>query len=717
MMMNRLSAPWGAQELRLKNNQKESLERGDVRSAKGIQRLHSQPMFSGADQFMLRFQGAKPPAYTHPRENDLVFRLKELATDSETKNKQAVQVSRHFSLTGEEESLTFSDLYENVKVANHGMRSLGLKAGDRIAIAETNTPEFLANYLGGLSMGATMVPINLLAMQDESDKVNKLMYMLEKPNAKALYIGADPLFKDMGEMGTIQKMQKLRWLLGPMIERYVGDENLKIPVVERLFRRKIEQKLQKALAKQMASAKAVGRELTETQQATFLTQKRNDFKTIFKNLPHRLKLVTPQHQVKLRQLKQPQNDFNWMIKHPAPHSSADILYTSGTSGNPKGVNLTHENMVFTVNSIMEGTLDLTTDDDVTLMALPLFHIFGKAVFFNLMNRPSPVVFLPSLKNAIGHLDKVVSTIEDYNITTLPTVPIFVTKLVAHLEAHPDDLPRVQSLRRIISGGAPLSQETFDKLQTLIPGIMVNEGYGSSEGGINTLNIPGTPGFVGTPLPGVETKLTQDNEFLVRSPGVALGYIPGTVPEDEPPIQDKEGWYHTGDIVLKDAKTGLLQVVDRLKETFKHLGELRSHADIEEGVKMTGLVNDVMNVTYLYDREHEPFRVAIAVTPDEAVTEDTILTSMKQLRSDGRISHWRIPDHVLVLHQDELPDGFDGFKRLYKVGRDFLKQAREQDLVEFSHEIDKSQHGRLVGKTIVDQAALDAFGKSYQWEPK
>ncbi len=662
---------------------------------------------------LIHFSAATPTTYTHPKENDFIARLKTLATNPATKDLSAVKVSRSFSASGEEKALTFAELYESVKKANQGMRSLGLQSGDRIAIAETNTPEFITHYLAGLSLGATMVPINLLAMQDESDKVNKLIYMLEKPNAKALYIGADPLFKDMAEMGTIQKMQPLRKLLGPMIERYVDNRATKIFVIESLFRKVIERKIQTALNKQIKVSKAAGHELTKEQQETFLTQKRKNFQTIFEQLPLKIKLVTPQQQVKLRQLGPSENRY--ILEHPAPQSTADILYTSGTSGNPKGVNLTHQNLVFTVNSIAEGTRSLITKDDVTLMALPLFHIFGKAVFFSLLNQPSPIVFLPSLKKAISHLDKVVETIEEHQVTILPTVPIFVTKLLRHLEEHPEDRSRVQSLKRIISGGAPLKQDTFEKLQQLIPGIEINEGYGSSEGGINALNLEGTAGFVGTPLPGVEAKLGKSDELLVRSPGVASHYIQGTVPDDELALKDDDGWYHTGDVVKKEPKTNMFQIVDRLNETFKHLGELRSHADIEEGVKMTGLVNDVMNVTYLYDREHEPFRVAIVVTPDSSVDEAGILAAMNNLHGAGRISHWRIPDHVLVLHQKELPDGFDGFKRLYKVGRDFLEQAREQGIVTFTHEV--NSRGWLEGKTTVNQEALDAFGKSYRWQPE
>ncbi len=642
---------------------------------------------------------------------DLVHRIGKLGTDPQTKGLPAVFVSKHFAQDGEPLMFTYQDLLENVKKANAAMKKLGLRAGARIALAETNTPEFLTNYIGGLSLGATMVPLNLLAMQDESDKVNKLMYMLEKPRANALFIGKDPLFKDMQDMGNLQKMQKLRCLLGPMMERYVKQDPVKIPGAERLFRKVIDAKLRHALEKKAEAERKAGREFGPKQEAEFLAQKRRDLKTIFDRLPKGIKLVTPAEQVRLMQTKP--TEAKHLVQHPNPDSTADILYTSGTSGDPKGVNLTHRNMVFTTESLIKGTNSIVKEDDVTLMALPLFHIFGKAVLSSMLYRPSPLVFLPSLKNAIENLDKVIDTIEDYRITILPTVPLFMVKLAQHLEKHPEDIPRVQSLRYVISGGAPLKRETYDKLRELIPGLTIMEGYGSSEGGINMLNMKGTPGYIGEPLPGIETRIGEDDELLVRSPGVAAGYIPGTAPAEDNEVFDKEGWYHTGDVV-KVSDSGEFQIVDRLKETFKRFGELRSHSDIEEAIKMTGLVDDVMNVTYRLDREHEPFLAPIAVTTDPSVNEGRILEAMRALKDEGKLNTWRIPDHVLVLHRDSLPEGFDGFKRLYKVGRDFLQQARDAGIVEFRHH--KQPNGRILGETVVDQARLNDFANAYKYTP-
>jgi long-subunit acyl-CoA synthetase (AMP-forming) len=370
---------------------------------------------------------------------------------------------------------------------------------------------------------------------------------------------------------------------------------------------------------------------------------------------------------------------------------ADIVYTSGTSGNPKGVALTHGNLAFTVKSLTDGTEDVICNHDVLLMGLPFFHIFGKAVMLTALSRQLAVarqggkvdiVILPSLSKAVQNLDGVIKTIHDYQVTILPSVPVFLEKLVEYLERHPAKKPLVSSLKTIISGGAALKAQTYDALKAINPEMRILEGYGSSEAGINLLNKPGISGFVGTPLPGVQTQLDVSGEdptvgeLLVKSDGVSAGYVLGTTESADRTIADAQGWFRTGDIVRHDPAVGY-KIIGRDSFFIKIDNEKRSPEELEEAVRLASeAITDAMVVAHLAGSIHEQ-AVAVVTTEDTTLDEAAIKKAMDHLATKNQITRWKIPKHILVLHQPKMPERFDnGFKREagYKVIRQFINEA-------------------------------------------
>lgn len=640
-------------------------------------------------QPLLKFTGA---AEDLKAPESLAGIIRRMATDPATQNKTALLISKHFSPDGKESRSTYANLLTEIQKTAHGLRNLGIKSGHSIAMAEMNTPEFLINYLAGLTLEATMVPLNLLAMQDEKTKTDKFMYMLEKTNANALMIGEDPSFASMSNLPKLQKLQKLRGLLGPMLERELNNEASKICV---------EKYIRKYFAKTAKTPQGL-----------------RDLKTLLDRLPTKIKIITPKDRVRL--VKASPLALDKLNFKPKEDLAADILYTSGTSGDPKGVMLSHKNLEFTAESLYQATATFYQPDDVMLMALPLFHIFGKSVQLAALKNTIPVVMIPSLKEARAQMDKLVETIADYKITMFPSVPVILEAFVQYLEKHPEAVSKVQTVRHIISGGAPLKQETFSKLKTLIPAVTIMEGYGSSEGGIDLLNLKGVQGFVGPALPGIEVKIndpdpdTGAGEMLVRSPGVSSGYLKGTATADDQKVFNPDGWYKTGDVARFDPEHQMYQIVGRNSDVIKVAGERRPAEDFEQAMKETGLITDSMAVAYKPDRETEK-AVVVAITDKTAATEKQIKDAMGTLAGKNTIPGWSIPKHILVLKRPELPHGFIGFKRTYAATRDFVKKALAEGVVIFKDEPDAK--GKMVSSTVVpDDAKLQAFAENYRYSP-
>jgi long-chain acyl-CoA synthetase len=264
-----------------------------------------------------------------------------------------------------------------------------------------------------------------------------------------------------------------------------------------------------------------------------------------------------------------------------------IVHTSGTSGRPKGVMLSHRNLVSNVQASLK--LVPVSESDVGLSYLPLSHIFERTVgqFASL-----------SLGGTIAYaegIDKIQQNLLEIRPTVLITVPRLLEKVYAKVQEQLQALPALPRrvlengmrsdksngityrlvdtlvfrklraalggrLRLVISGGAALAAEIASFYMRA--GIPVYEGYGMTESApvisVNPLDEP-RPGTVGKPLPGVEVKIAEDGELLVRGPNVMMGYY--KQPEETQAALE-DGWLHTGDIA--EIIDGYIRIVDRKK---------------------------------------------------------------------------------------------------------------------------------------------------------
>jgi long-chain acyl-CoA synthetase len=288
----------------------------------------------------------------------------------------------------------------------------------------------------------------------------------------------------------------------------------------------------------------------------------------------------------------------------SPSDLATIIYTSGTTGEPKGVMLTHANIVSNVQAAI-AAFPVFGPDDVALSFLPLCHIFERmAGHYMMLSRGVTIAYAESVEAVPANMAEVRPTVmcsvprlyEKMHARVLEKVAadpplrqrIFRWGLRVGLEAfrhrvrktRPPLGLRVQRaladrlvfakikqrvggrLKLFVSGGAPLSREIAEFFGAA--GLLILEGYGLTETSpVITVNRPWDfrPGTVGQPLEGVGVKIAPDGEILTRGPHVMKGYY--NKPAATAEVLDPEGWFHTGDVgFLED---GFLTITDRKKD--------------------------------------------------------------------------------------------------------------------------------------------------------
>lgn len=324
-----------------------------------------------------------------------------------------------------------------------------------------------------------------------------------------------------------------------------------------------------------------------------------------------------------------------------------LPYSSGTTGLPKGVMLTHHNLVSNIRQ-MEG-LCYFYEDDVLICVLPLFHIYGLVVVLNMgLYTGATVVTMPRFD-----LESFLKAVQDYEVTLAHLVPPIVLALSKHPIVDNYQLPK---LRTIFSGAAPLGEElTLACMDRL--GVTVRQGYGMTETSPVTHSSPAPPkplkyGSVGVPAPNTECKIidletgaplgpNERGEVCVRGPQVMTGYLNN--PEATAQTIDSEGWLHTGDIGYAD-EDGHFYIVDRAKELIKYKGFQVPPAEIEAVLLSHPGIADAAVIPYPDEEAGEVPKGVIVLK--EPVAAETILQFVaERVAPHKRIRHIEFVDKI------------------------------------------------------------------------
>jgi long-chain acyl-CoA synthetase len=354
-----------------------------------------------------------------------------------------------------------------------------------------------------------------------------------------------------------------------------------------------------------------------------------------------------------------------------PHDTAVILYTSGTTGHPKGAELTHANMVgnaITSHDMFRPAFDQTHQHS-TLITLPLFHSTAQTAQMNAgLYGGFRLVLLPRFEPAA-----VLDAFARERIGLWIGVPTMYWTLLQHARATDTDLSAAAaSLRLSVSGGAPMPLEVLREFERVF-GARVLEGYGLSETSpvvaFNQLQRPSKPGTVGLPVFGVEVRCFDEHdrpvpagergEVVVRGPNVMKGYYGNPEATAE---AKRGGWFRTGDVGQLDAD-GYLSIVDRKKDMILRGGFNVYPREIEEVLLMHPAVSLAAVVGIPDERLGEEIQAFIVRKPGQAVSEEELKAWARE-----QMAGYKYPR--VVEFRDALPLNASG-----KVLKRALRQAQ------------------------------------------
>jgi long-chain acyl-CoA synthetase len=337
----------------------------------------------------------------------------------------------------------------------------------------------------------------------------------------------------------------------------------------------------------------------------------------------------------------------------AGDDTAVILHTSGTTGRPKGAQLTHGNLVCNQAVTARSLLNLGPDD-VVMGCLPLFHAFGMTCgLVAAVSTGATLALLPRFDPA-----KALEMMAAEHVTVFEGVPTMYAAMLAVGDRYDLDL---SSLRVCVSGGAPMPVDVLRRFEDRF-GCAVLEGYGLSETSpVACFNHPGAVrkvGSIGTPIDGVQMRVVDEHgaevptgtpgEIQIRGHNVMKGYW--NLPEATAAVIT-DGWFSTGDIGQVD-EDGYFYIVDRKKDLIIRGGYNVYPREIEEVLHEHPAVGEVAVVGIPHDTLGEEVGAAIALTPGQNVTPEQLQAFVKE-----RVAAYKYPRHIWFV--DELPKGPTG----------------------------------------------------------
>src|SRR5215217_6976038 len=361
-------------------------------------------------------------------------------------------------------------------------------------------------------------------------------------------------------------------------------------------------------------------------------------------------LVRPGEFEKLLAEQEPDGD----VADKSGDDTAVILYTSGTTGKPKGAELTHTNLHRNSAGVSQKLGEMSADD-VLLGALPLFHSFGQTCTMNsAVSVGATVTMLPRFDP-----DKALEIIDRDSVTLFQGVP---TMYNAMLHSDSCDSADCSSLRICMSGGAAMPAELMRSFEEKFD-CMILEGYGLSETSpVASFNHPDRerkPGSIGTPIEGVEMQVWDDDgnempqgevgEIVIRGHNIMKGYW--NRPDANKEAITEDGWFRTGDMAKMD-EDGYFFIVDRKKDLIIRGGYNVYPREVEEVLYEHPAIQEAAVVGVPHDELGEEVGAAVVLKQGESLEADELKSYVKE-----QVAAYKYPRVVWFV--DELPKGPTG----------------------------------------------------------
>lgn len=510
---------------------------------------------------------------------------------------------------------TWKELNDEVDLIARGMMSLGVKKGDHVAIWATNTPEWILTLFAAAKIGAVLVTVNT------NFKIFELEYLLRQSDTKLLVmIGG---FKNNDYVATVNELL-------PELKTTSGEiESEHLPFLKRVV--------------------FAGKE-------------------------------TPEGMLNFEDLKILGGDFPVEIyeenkKTLNTHDVVNMQYTSGTTGFPKGVMLTHYNILNNGKTIGDGMK--FTKNDKLCITVPFFHCFGLVLAMMAcithgttmvpVERYSPV--------------PVMNAISVEKCTAVHGVPTMFIAMLEHAQFNNFDF---SSLRTGIMAGSPCPIEVMKKVidkmnmreivivfgQTeASPGCTMTTTSDSIDKRVNTVGraFPGVECKIIDPENGEELPINTPGEFCARGYNIMKGYY--KMPEATAQAIDKDGWLHTGDLCTVD-EDGYYKVVGRIKDMIIRGGENIYPKEIEECLYTCDKVSDVQVIGVPSEAYGEEVMACVILKEGEEMTEEEVKEFV-----GARMAKHKVPRYVRFV--DSFPTNAAGKIQKFKMREEAIEILKLQ----------------------------------------
>lgn len=510
---------------------------------------------------------------------------------------------------------TWKELNDEADLIARGMMSLGVKKGDHVAIWATNTPEWILTLFAAAKIGAVLVTVNT------NFKIFELEYLLRQSDTKLLVmIGG---FKNNDYVATVNELL-------PELKTTSGEiESEHLPFLKRVV--------------------FAGKE-------------------------------TPEGMLNFEDLKILGGDFPVEIyeenkKTLNTHDVVNMQYTSGTTGFPKGVMLTHYNILNNGKTIGDGMK--FTKNDKLCITVPFFHCFGLVLAMMAcithgttmvpVERYSPV--------------PVMNAISVEKCTAVHGVPTMFIAMLEHAQFNNFDF---SSLRTGIMAGSPCPIEVMKKVidkmnmreivivfgQTeASPGCTMTTTSDSIDKRVNTVGraFPGVECKIIDPETGDELPVNTPGEFCARGYNIMKGYY--KMPEATAQAIDKDGWLHTGDLCIVD-EDGYYKVVGRIKDMIIRGGENIYPKEIEECLYTCDKVSDVQVIGVPSEAYGEEVMACVILKEGEEMTEEEVKEFV-----GARMAKHKVPRYVRFV--DSFPTNAAGKIQKFKMREEAIEILKLQ----------------------------------------